>query len=98
MKEGTLITTNTYSAIMTNDIYNVEILSRNLIDGKLEIICRQKSNIVYACNPPRPAPDYVWKEIYGVVDGKLCLVESIKGTHKPAEYIQESFSFYNELT
>lgn len=76
----------------------VEILSRKLIEGKLQIVCRQRSNTMYACNPPRPAPDYVWMEIYGVVDGKIVLVEAIQGKHKPAEYIQESISFNNEPT
>ena len=42
----------------------IEILSAELIDGELHIVKREKSNEMFMCYPPRPAPDRVWKEIY----------------------------------
>jgi hypothetical protein len=30
--------------------------------NKIEVVFREPSNAMYACNPPRPVPDKVWKD------------------------------------
>ena len=62
----------------------------------IEVVKRLPSNEIYASNPPRPAPDTVWKEIYGIKDGKLALLEKIQGTHTPRSINPEKIEFENE--
>lgn len=59
----------------------------------IEVVFRDPSNSMYACNPPRPVPDKVWKEIYRVEDGVINKVQTIRGTHTPANYVNEDISF-----
>lgn len=65
----------------------------DLSNSKVIITFRVPSNMIYTCNPPRPMPDAVFKEIWGWVDGKLKLIENIQGVHHPAKQIPESFEF-----
>jgi hypothetical protein len=62
----------------------------------IEVVFRELSDIVYATNPPRPAPDRVWKEIYSVVDGVITLTQTIQGTHTPSHYVEETITFNTE--
>jgi len=75
---------------------NVETFLFDEERNQIELVFRQKSNLMYACNPPRPAPDKVWKEIYGVEDGKIKLLKTIEGKHTPPQYIQEEIKFDDE--
>ena len=59
----------------------------------LTITFREKSNIILTSYPSQPAPDRVWKEVYGVVEGKLVKIKEIKGTHIPSHTIKEQFVF-----
>ena len=61
--------------------------------NKIEVVFREPSNSMYACIPPRPVPDKVWKEIYSVEDGVITKVQTIEGTHTPANYANEQISF-----
>ena len=71
-----------------------EIISRTLNDNnELEIVIKRKSNAMYACNPPRPVPDHVSKEIYHVEDGKITLKDIIIGTHTPMHTVREQITF-----
>ena len=56
-------------------------------ENKIEVVFREPSNAVLACYPPKPAPDKVWKEVYGVKDGVINLMQTIQGTHIPASYV-----------
>jgi hypothetical protein len=38
-------------------------------------------------------PDKVWKEIYGVKDGKIVLLKTVNGRHEPAKRLDERFIF-----
>ena len=49
----------------------------NVDNNTIEIVKRIPSNMMYACNPPRPAPDTVFKEIYGIKDNKIQLIETL---------------------
>ena len=71
----------------------IEIISAELVEGELHIVCREPSNLVYAVYPSRNAPDKVWKEIY-VSDGeKIVLKEMIEGKHTPSKTLPETFTF-----
>jgi hypothetical protein len=59
-------------------------------------IKRISSKQVYASNPPQSAPDKVWKEVYGVKDGKLCLLETKEGKHIPRSINNERIVFDEE--
>jgi hypothetical protein len=70
------------------------IVSVTLTDsGQIEVVRRYPSNLMYMCNPPKPAPDRVTKEIYAVVDGKIAMVKEIGGIHTPATHIPETITF-----
>lgn len=72
-----------------------EIVSVEVVDGKLEVVRKYPSNQMLLCDPPRPASDTVVKEIYGIVDGKIEIIKEIAGSHTPAETIttNESITF-----
>lgn len=61
--------------------------------GTLEVIRQYPSNSSYMTNPPMPVPDRVEKEIYGVVDGKIVLIETKTGKHTPAYMVKETVTF-----
>jgi hypothetical protein len=59
----------------------------------IEVVFRDPSGIVLLRNPPIPAPDRVWRETYGIVDGRLAIVKRDEGTHTPGRYMDERISF-----
>ena len=61
--------------------------------NKIEVVFREPSNTMYTCNPPRPAPDKVWKEIYSVEDGVITKIHTIEGRHTPGNYVNGQISF-----
>lgn len=83
----------------TMDIYqpNVVIKTVYLKDGKLEVIKREPSNQCYAVyrtdGRSTQVPDKVWKEIYGVKDGKIVLEQTIDAEVIPEKYTPEVLSF-----
>lgn len=62
-------------------------------ENTISVVYRQPSNIMLTSNPPKSTPDKVWKEVYGVVDGKITQTNKIIGIHKPAKFIEEKFVF-----
>lgn len=63
----------------------------NTDTGNLEIVRRYPSNMAYGNGTP--VPDRVEKEVYGVVDGKIALIQTVQGKHEPAYCVEEKFSF-----
>ena len=61
--------------------------------GTLEVVRQYPSNSRYMTNPSMPTPDRVEKEIYGVVDGKIALIETKIGRHEPAYVVNEKVTF-----
>lgn len=54
-------------------------------DGRLEVVERASSGVMYLTDPPRPAPDRVWKEVYAADQvGRIFLLETINGVVTPA--------------
>jgi len=62
----------------------------------ITVIKRLPSNQVYASNPPQSAPDKVWKEIYGIKDGKLTMFKTMEGKHIPKTIKHEQLIFEEE--
>lgn len=72
-----------------------DIISLNLDTERqqLEVIVRIKSNMTYPMIPPEPAPDYVFKDIFRVANGKIEFVERIEGKHTPPRRVPEQVEF-----
>lgn len=74
-----------------NLYYKETVESVALVNGQLEIVKRSASYPVYvpavACWPNNCdlRSQRVWKEVYGVKDGKLILLETIEGKIVPAQ-------------
>jgi hypothetical protein len=83
--------TNDFFMINQNEI----IVSFKLIDknNTIEVVKRIPSNIMYATNPPKPMPDKIVKEVYGVLDGKIQRIKAIVGKHIPASWNDEQIIF-----
>ena len=64
-----------------------------VIDGRIEVVFRRPSKCVLDSCPPKPSPDHVWKDVYGVVDGEIKLIETIQGVHVPAHTVAERITF-----
>ena len=87
----------------SNEASNVEsftatpptIVSVSVTETRVEIVKRQISNATYAVYPPRPVPDFVWKEIYEIVNGTLVRQPDVAGTHAPAQLVPESILWEN---
>ena len=81
----------------TSDIFTTigqeEIISVDLKDNQLIVVKKIESMATYMSNPPNPIPDEVWKEVYGVVDGKIKLIKRINGRHIPRRFIEETYKF-----
>lgn len=70
------------------------IVSVNLEDGKMVVVRRYPSNSMFACDPPRPVPDQIVKEIYAAQeDGTIALEETMEGKHTPAYNVNEAIEF-----
>jgi hypothetical protein len=73
---------------------NPQTISSKLTENNtIEVVKRQPSNCMYACSPPKPVPDRVYKEIYGVVDGQIQLIETVEGKHEPSHQVNEKLIF-----
>lgn len=76
---------------------DAEVTDLSITTTGVAVTLRRRSNMMYACNPPRPIPDAVWREVYearavgGDVVLELTKVEH--GKHTPAAQVPESISF-----
>ena len=64
----------------------------NQEENTIAITRRTPSNSMYACNPPKPVPDKITKEVYGVVDGKIVQIGTSKGEHVPGYFVPEKIN------
>ncbi len=72
---------------------NTKIESLTINGTSFEVVYREPSNRMLLCNPPRPVPDRVWKEIWGIVDGRLQKLNTIEGKVVAGEVIPERIEF-----
>jgi len=89
--------TNTFSVL--SNYSEKRLIKVEVKETTIEIAYRESPNFTYCLgygnNTP---PDRVWKEVYGLKDGKMTLLEVIKGTHHQAYNVSESFEFDDEKT
>ena len=66
--------------------------------NQIEVVKGIASNSVYTSPGAGMAPDKIWKEVYGVVGGKIQLLKKIEGEHRPPSYvvIPEKYIFREE--
>ena len=89
MPNMSTLTINTSSMYSDKKVINVEIK-----DITIEISYRESPTFTYAIHGSNSTPpDRVWKEIYGLKDGKMTLLEIVKGKHITAKQIPEHFVF-----
>jgi hypothetical protein len=81
--------------------YSVEVVSTELRgDGTLVIIKRTRTIGIKSWNPPELYADTVWKEVYGVKDGKIVLLREVNGIHRPRQWElkPDEIHFHDEVT
>lgn len=61
--------------------------------GELEVVRQYPSNTMFACYPPRQAPDRVVKEIYKCGPNGIVLDKTIEGKHIPSSVVPERIEF-----
>lgn len=72
----------------------IRIVSVKLINDTIEVVKRQSSNEILACSSIVPGIDTtVWKEIYGIVDGHIKLINTIEGKYTPRRFVDEQIIF-----
>jgi hypothetical protein len=62
-------------------------------EGTLEVVKRYPSHSMFACNPPKPVPDRVVKEIYTGHGFRVRLCRTVEGKHIPASRVSEKIEF-----
>ena len=73
-----------------------QLIGAYVKETTIELAYRQQSNITYTGWPGQTAPDRVWKDVYGLKDGKMTLLKVVQGKHIQAQQIPESFEFDDE--
>lgn len=63
----------------------------NEMDGAIVIVRQYPSNMAYANGVS--VPDRVVKETYGIVNGRIGLIQTQEGVHKPSYIVPESVEF-----
>jgi len=61
--------------------------------NRIEVVFREPSTTMFFTDPPQQVPDRVWKEVYGVEDGVITLIQTIEGKVVPPQNTPETISF-----
>jgi len=85
------IGTATFNMYSQREVIKVEIR-----ETTIAIAYREKPNFTYAVNYASTPADRIWKEVYGLKDGKMTLLEVIHGKHTPSHNVQETLEFDDE--
>ncbi len=84
--------TSTFNMYSFKEVIKVDIKETTIV-----IAYREKPNFTYAVNYINSSPaDRIWKEVYGLKDGKMTLLEVIHGKHTPAHNVEETLEFDDE--
>ena len=93
--EGRIVRPSNYGATMQtakiHTPHKVVDAYLNEIDGTIVIVRQYPSNMAYANGVA--VPDRVTKETYGIVDGRIGLIQTQEGTHKPSYIVPESVEY-----
>jgi hypothetical protein len=78
-----------------------EIIGFKVCETTVAVSYRQRSNstytvAIYRTDGNYSVPDRIWKEIYGLKDGRMTLLEVIQGRHVASYQVPESFEFDDE--
>jgi hypothetical protein len=84
------ISTGTYTIGMYSDKKIIDVQVKEIT---IEISYRESPNFTYCGYYNSTPPDRVWKEIYGLKDGRMTLLKVVQGKHNQAQHIPESFEF-----
>lgn len=68
-----------------------EVIGLVITDATVTVTFRRRSHSMYLTNPPRPAPDEVWRETYSITG--LTLESVVHGKHNPQYTVNESVTF-----
>lgn len=102
---GSYTGTSITSTSSWNALGEKKIVSVTVKEITIEIVYRQQSFITYTSGTisinnsyqyQNYNPDRVWKEIYGLKDGKMTLLEVVTGKIIPEQHIPESIEFDDE--
>jgi hypothetical protein len=71
------------------------LVSATVKETTIELLYRQEARYTYNTSTfmPIKTPDKIWKEIYGLKDGRMTLLEVVSGKHIPAYNVPESYEF-----
>jgi hypothetical protein len=93
--EGRIVRPSNYGATMQtakiHTPHKVADAYLNEIDGTIVIVRQYPSSMAYANGVA--VPDRVTKETYGIVDGRIGLIQTQEGTHKPSYIVPESVEY-----
>ena len=79
------------------DTAGADVISAKIVGDELHVVRRAQSSAMLLCDPPRPAPDTVIKEIYEATpDRRIVLVRTVQGEHIPERTLPERFVFEGE--
>jgi hypothetical protein len=68
----------------------------NVEKQTITVVWKMPFSPVLMLHCPNGCPDTVWKEIYGVEDGKLTLLKTIQGSHIPQHVVPETYKFEDD--
>ena len=60
----------------------VELLEHNLEENKIIVTYREPSNQMLLSSPPRPAPDSIYRVVYGIDGSSLVTLNIQKGVER----------------
>lgn len=89
------ISTGTGSYTINSSLYGEKRLVKvEIKDITVELSYRESVMYTYAvAGSNSTVPDRIWKEIYGLKDGKMTLLEVVQGKHILAYSVPERFVF-----
>ena len=93
--EGRIVRPSNYGATMqTTNIHTPHKIVKsylNEMDGTIVIVRQYPSKMAFGNG--EAVPDRVVKETYGIVDGRIGLIQTQEGKHKPAYIVPESVEY-----
>jgi hypothetical protein len=77
-------------------MYGAHITNFEINDDKTQFSVTYRQESMFAYPEGGGPPDHVWKEVYGIEDGKIVNIKTIEGKHIPSQYIEEKIIFEEE--
>jgi hypothetical protein len=74
-------------------MYGAHITNFEINDDKTQFSVTYRQASMFAYPEGGGPPDHVWKEVYGIENGKIVSIKTIEGKHIPSQYIEEKIIF-----